>query len=535
MERIIKVRLAAVAMIAVLCGRLFYISVCKGESLATRAVIQRTENIPLRSVRGIIYDRNMLPLTEGQSRLCAAVIPSECADLEEVERLTGHRIEGGEIRIFELNAITEEQARLVKMRGVRLFNVSERYNASGILSHVIGYTSDEGGFGIERVFNDKLTAKQADSISMITNAGSGILSGLGFKKTTERTYKGVKLSIDYHIQKIVENAMDKGVKSGAAVVVDTKTGDIVAMASRPNFKQSELVKYLSSTEGELVNRAIMPYDVGSVFKVVLVAAALDEGVYAPHSDFVCNGSIDVSGKEFVCNDKDGHGRISLEGGLAHSCNVVFYTIGGRLGIDIISKYAKEFGFGDRVLKIDALGESAGFIPTDPNSPPAAVANISIGQGTVSVTPLQVADMLCTIANGGIRRQLTLVKGMVDDSGASRDVSPADVGRVISSETAKILKNMLIAAVDYGTGTAAKIEGWQTAGKTGSAQTGWLKNGEIMTHGWFGGFFPADDPQYVCVVLCENGKSGATSAAPVFREIGEGIKALGIDYSYQRSN
>ncbi|MDR0406324.1 MAG: peptidoglycan glycosyltransferase, partial [Clostridiales bacterium] len=229
--------------------------------------------------------------------------------------------------------------------------------------------------------------------------------------------------------------------------------------------------------------------------------------------------------EFACNNKTGHGQITLEEGLAHSCNVVFYTVGQRLGIEKISRRAKEFGFGERVLKIDALNESPGHMPSDKNSSPRDVANISIGQGTVAATPLQIADLFCTIANDGIRRQLTLVKGIVGENGVARDMDPATVGRVISKDTAKTLRNMLVSAVRYGTGTGADIDGWGAGGKTGSAETGWELDGETMTHGWFAGFFPADSPQYVCVVLAENGKSGGKAAAPVFKEIGEGMKAL----------
>jgi len=505
--------------------RLGYIAIIEGERLSKEATSQRTQKIPFKSVRGIIYDRNMLAITEGQNRLRVAVIPEECERIELVSSLLGEPINQKGIQIFNLNNVNEEHAGLLNMPGVMVFSVSERYNNMGLLSHIIGYTSDNGGFGIERAFEKQLIASGTDTISTINNANSKAISGLGYKKTDSKTYKGVKLSIDYHIQKITEKAMDNASLRGAAVVVDVQSGDIVAMASRPNFKQDDLANYLNSTDGELINRAISPYDVGSVFKVLMSAAALEEGVFTDASPFTCNGKFDVFGREFVCNKLIGHGDISLAEGLAFSCNVVFYQVGLKLGIKRISDYAKYFGFGEKVLNIDWMGEASGNIPSNLDATPQDIANISIGQGTVLVTPLQVADMLCTVANDGVRKQLTLVKSIVDDSGIAKDTKPVIIGRVISTDTAKTLKDILIGAVNFGTGTNAKIDLWGAGGKTGSAETGWEKDGETMTHGWFAGFFPADRPKYVCVVLSENGKQGGTSAAPVFKEIGEKIKDI----------
>ncbi len=525
MERFIKFRMLVLTALLLLTARLAFIAAVKGETLSRQAVIQRTERISVKAARGIIYDRNMRKITEGQNRLYAAVMPSECENKDEISRLTGQDISGDDVKIFPLEAVTESQSRLVGMQGVSLFNVNERYNGSGVLSHVIGYTSDNGGFGIERVFNNALKSGQDDSISMIKNANKKIMSGLGYAKTSEDLRHGVKLTIDYHIQEIVEKAMDMKVNSGAAVVVEVKTGEIVAMASRPNFKQSELARYLESDRGELVNRAIMGYDVGSVFKLVLTIAALEEGYYTPQSRFFCSGAYDASGREFACNKKDGHGHLTLSQGLAQSCNVVFYSIGQKIGVNNIAKYARKLGFAEQVLKIEGLGESKGFIPYDSQISPQELANISIGQGNISVTPVQVADMLCTIANNGVRNQLTLVKGIVDENGKSKDIEPVSLGRVFSERTAKAVREMLCEVVENGTGVNAKIEGWGAAGKTGSAETGWEIDGASVTHGWFAGYFPADKPRYVCVVLIENGKSGGAYAAPVFKEIGENIKRL----------
>ncbi|MCK9478262.1 MAG: penicillin-binding protein 2 [Firmicutes bacterium] len=523
MSRIYKIKIVIFLALLALSGRIFYIAIPKGEHLAKQAVMQRTEKIPIKTMRGIIYDREMRAITEGQCNLHAAVVLQECADKTEAARLIGHPFTDDDIQVFALNAVTEQQAKLVKMKGVSLFNVSSRYNQNGMLSHVIGYTSDSGGFGIEQAFNDELTIQDSDSISMIKNANKKMMTGLGYNKVSKKTYKGIGLSIDYHIQAAAEKAMDKATESGAAIVVDVRTGDILAMVSRPNFNQTQLAKYLLSDEGEFINRAVTSYDAGSVFKVVLAAAALEEGYYTGKSVFSCTGSTDVYGKEFLCNELQGHGSISLEQGFALSCNSVFYSIGQKLGAENICKYAKKFGMSKPVLNIDGFWESGGNIPESANV--WETANISIGQGAISVTPLQVADMFCTIANEGLRKQLVLMRGTVDEDGAFTETSVESPHRVLSKSTAKALQGMLKAVVESGTGSNAKLDNWGAAGKTGSAQTGWEKDGELMVHGWFGGFFPADLPQYVCVVLSQNGKSGALSAAPVFKEIGEEIMRL----------
>ncbi|MDD3767118.1 MAG: penicillin-binding transpeptidase domain-containing protein [Eubacteriales bacterium] len=525
MEKVQKLGFFWLACLGALVLRLSYISTIKSEEYSKSAVLQRTQKIEIKTVRGIIYDRNMIPLTEGESRLYAAVFPNETKNLGQVSLLVGKEISKKEdVQIFPLETVTDEQSKLINMPGVSLFNVSERYNAKGMLSHVIGYYSDKGGFGIENVFNKMLTVRESDSISMIQNANRQVMGGLGYNKKINSTYKGVKLTIDYHIQEAAEEIMDKMVPRGSVIVLDVGTGDILAMASRPNFKQSELAKYLDSSEGELINRAIVQYDIGSVFKVVLAAAALEEGMYGPNSVFECNGKLEIAGMNFVCNEEDGHGAITLSEGLAKSCNIVFYEIGQRIGVENIYKYAKQLGFGSKVLNIETLTEKRGYIPQSVASP-REIANLSIGQGKIAVTPLQVADLFCTIANSGIRKQVSLVKGIVDGKGYSKDISPTERGRVLSVATARQIREMLEMAVKGGTGTRANINGWGAAGKTGSAETGWLAGGETMTHAWFAGYFPKENPKYVTVVMVENGKSGAIAAAPVFKEIGNAVKDL----------
>ena len=312
--------------------------------------------------------------------------------------------------------------------------------------------------------------------------------------------------------------MDSLCINGAAIVADCKSGEILAMASRPNYDANNLADYLDGTDGELLNKAILQYNPGSVFKVV-VAAAFLENHYNDEMVYECTGKTDIDGIEFVCHSDEGHGKQNTEQAFANSCNCAFYNIGNMVGIDEIYKYAYDFGIGNEVLRINGIYEASGYVPQNISSA-AELANVSIGQGDVMVTPLQIADILCTICNGGIRNQLTLVRGIVDDKGVCGETQSATVGRVISETTARRLLKMMNRAVADGTGINAQLDYYGAGGKTGSAETGWEKDGKLMQQGWFAGYFPAENPKYVCVVIAEDGNSGSDSACPVFRLIAE---------------
>lgn len=465
----------AVLVSAIIC-RLFYISVIDGERLSKMAVSQRTESVRFQSPRGIIYDRNMLKLTDA-----------------------------------EMELVVKDGKPYYVNRG-----------KSDILSHVIGYISGDGsGCGIEGAFDYVLAPDSSSTIAYLKDINNNRISD-GYSINLERKRNGVALTIDYHVQKIVEKAMDNHSVNGAVIVADCKTGEILAMASRPNFDRKNLADYLDGTDGELVNKGIQAYNPGSVFKIIVAAAAL-ENSFNEDMLYECNGKTTVDGMEFNCHKEDGHGVQNIPQSFANSCNCAFYEIGTNLGGEEIKKLSTALGIGNEVLGINGILEKTGNVPDAKTKP--ELANISIGQGDVMVTPLQIADVLCTLCNGGVRKQMTLIRGVVDDDGNCAAVSPADRGRVLSETTSRRLMNMLRLGVSQGTGSSAQIEKYGAGGKTGTAETGWKKDGELMQQGWFAGFFPAENPRYVCVVIAENGKSGSSSACPVFKEIGTGVCAI----------
>lgn len=477
MKRIKFIFISFFVVMALLVTRIFYFSVIQNEKLTKSVIAQRTSEVSFTSPRGIIYDRNMIKITDAQMKLV--------------------------------------------VKDGKPYYIGDRTN--NILSHVIGYISEDGkGSGIEGAFDYVLAADDSSTISYLKDINNNKVSE-GYAINVENSYKGISLTIDYHIQQAVEDAMDKMGINGAAIVADCKSGEILAMVSRPDFDADNLADYLDGTDGELLNKAILQYNPGSVFKIV-VAAAFLENHYNDEMVYECTGKTEIDGIEFVCHKEEGHGIQNMEQAFANSCNCVFYEIGNIVGIDEIYKYADEFGIGNEVLKINGIYEAAGYVPQDVSSY-AELANISIGQGDVMATPLQIADILCTVCNEGIRNQLTLVRGLVDDEGVCSETESATVGRVISKTTARRLLKMMNTAVEEGTGTNAQVEYYGAGGKTGSAETGWEKDGELMQQGWFAGYFPAENPRYVCVVIAENGNSGSDSACPVFKMIAEDVLSI----------
>ena len=459
-------------------GRLFYVGIVKNEDYTKSVMAQRTSSVTFKSPRGIIYDRNMIRLTDAEMRLV---------------------INNG-----------------------KPYYVGDR--TGNLFSHVIGYISPDGkGSGIEGAFDYVLSPGELSTASYLKDIYNNKISR-GYSIDVKKSYGGISLTADYHIQQIAEEAMDSHGINGAVIVANCETGEILAMASRPSYDADNLVQYLKGTDGELLNKATLQYNPGSVFKIV-VAAAFLENHYNDEFSYECTGETEIDGINFVCHKEGGHGVQNLEQAFANSCNCAFYSLGAMVGIEGIYDCAKSFGIGEEVLKINGISEYPGFVPHSVSGN-AELANVSIGQGDVMVTPLQIADMLCTICNGGVRNQLSLVRGIVNDDGMCMETEGAEVESVLSETTARRLVEMMNLAVLDGTGKNAYVEFCGSGGKTGSAETGWKKEGVFMQQGWFAGYFPAVNPRYVCVIIAENGNSGSESACPVFRQIGNTMRDSG---------
>ena len=368
---------------------------------------------------------------------------------------------------------TEKPRNLIVDRNMIPFTKDNlRYDQVSIGEHVIGYTDSSGNgvIGIEKSF-DKLLTDGADTKSLKYPSGKAIPN---FKPIESKNSKSkyLKLTLDYHIQKIAENVLDEFNIDGAVVIMDVKSFDILSLVSRPKFDRSNVAIYAKYGDTELINRAISPYNAGSIFKIVTASAVLEADAEAENKSYFCDG-YDVYDKiSFTCHNRQGHGKLSLKDAFPLSCNCAFYEMGISLGSHIICEYGKLFGLDKTVLNA-FFSESKGNIPSELSGSFSEVANLAIGQGEILITPLQAAKMVSIIASGGISKDVNIADCITDFEGNEiRSLKSHTSERVISQKTAEKVGEMMLASVNDGTGSNAKSDIVSIAGKTGSAETGW---------------------------------------------------------------
>lgn len=469
--------------------------------------------------QGTIYDRNFKPLTNAKTAITAVAVPS-AVDLKEIEKLAEDKEKAaadykkGEPFAFVCKEKGEDSA------GLTFFEVPQRYGSEVIAPHVIGYLSDgEGASGIEYAFDTLLrTGNIENSVTYSTDGFGHILIGEG--KSVIRSNKaetGVVLTIDSDIQKICEEA-GKNMEKGTIIVSDVKNGEILGLASFPEYNVEDISASLNNENSPMINRALYSYSVGSIFKLVTACEGINEdfGGYA----YNCTGSCEISGQNFACHKHEGHGSQNLTEAMTNSCNPYFISLSRCLDVQAFRDLAFSLGFGREIHLCAGMISSAGVLPmVNDLLVPAELANFSFGQGKLTATPLQINQMTCAIANGGDLIMMRIVKGITVDGETVGNEKLPQKSRAISSDTAKELRELMTAAVKKSENSNADAIYTQTAAKTSTAQTGRFdENGEEYCHGWITGFFPASSPKYAITVLVEDGGYGNDSAAPIFRDI-----------------
>jgi len=516
-----------------------------GPKYMSAASTQRISTMSLVKPRGEMLDRNSIPLTNRSIKTEVVIQPlvlrSNENDLERLAEVIDinpnvlkRQVEfKREPILFNITNEQKQDILELNIKGTTVLNTPDRYTKESVAKHVLGYThkvDQYGVYGLEKVYESVLKRNGENSIRVIADARDNLLNGIGcriLKADNNKKQSNLKLTIDYHIQKIVEKVMEKNNIKGAVVIEEVLTGDIIAIASKPDFDPEQIGNYLKSSDNELFNRAVASYNIGSIFKIVDAASFIETGTYSNYY-YLCDGVYKLGDRLFKCSSyaKGGHGLIGMEEAFKHSCNSYFIEVGLKLGHNNILNMAHEFGLGNNTgLMQQGIIESTGNIPTvDGRFTDGDIANISIGQGGILTTPVQIANLVATVANGGIRNQVNLVDSIVDTDGRElKNLKNTDWKRIISKSTADRLKELMQAVVDDGTGTSAKVDGlYGVGGKTGSAETGLYENGEKVVHAWFAGYFPGNKPKYSVAVFVENGKSGGQTAAPIFKEILEEV-------------
>ena len=491
-----------------------------------------SKSIDVADLRGTIYDCEMRPLVNCEYDIYVAAKPS----VEALAELKGNvlpsvfesiidRMSRGNPVAVKVDSATNESENMITAR------IPRRYSAAFTAGHIIGYLDSEGRgiSGIEKAYNEILSHNNSEvSFRFSANAFGNVMMGEEISISGNVVpQNGVVLTLDRDIQRVTEAVLDASEAECASVVVmEIESGAIRACVSRPLFNQNDIYESLADPRSPLINRAFLPFSVGSVFKPVVAAAALENGISEDFS-YNCTGSVSFNGVTFHCHKEDGHGVINMEKAVAYSCNTYFIALAHETGAGKIINIASAFGFGKKLSLADGIESASGNLPsTDELDSKAAVANISFGQGSLLATPLQICSMMAAIAGDGIYIEPYLIEGETDENGSfTRIQHYGEKRQIIKSSTAEKLQSFLEKVVEYGSGSRAKSEIVAAAGKTATAQTGKSKNDEEIYNAWFAGYFPADNPKYAVAILKEDGGEGALSCAPVFKALSEKIMSL----------
>ena len=493
----------------------------------------RQRSTELYSLKGTIYDRNLRPITNGTKcyylLLDPRQFPREQAEAVaglcglETEQLLGRLDKEGPFVLCSAER-PKETAGMYVYEGVR------RYG--DVADHLVGYINGDldGVTGLEKCYDSVLSYfGENKTLQYSVDGRNNPLLGLGMAVESDAhgSKNGVITTLDLTIQKALETAMDTYVERGAAVVLDIHSGEIRAMASRPDFDAEQVAKYLTSGQGELIDRALTAQTVGSVFKIVVAAAALEKDM--GDFSFECGGGITVGDRTFTCPVAHGHGKQDLEGAFAESCNGYFIALGQLLGGETVMEMAKRLGFGESMQIAKGLYASAGTLPDITGNSAKQLANFSIGQGDLMATPLQIARLAAVCGNGGYLLSPGCFQGFYVDRKIKSEQWMERSCRVVSAETAERLRQLCVATVEKGTGQAAMPAHGGAGGKTSSAQTGvFTEDGREVLNTYFAGFFPAEEPRFAIAVFAEDGISGGKTCAPVFRQICQSVLSVKKD-------
>ena len=475
-------------------ARLAQIQILEEEKYAS--VTARQQRIILNGAddRGTIYDRNMNPLTGAVEDYIYIIEKNKMNEIAEkiLDDIDAHKVANSSKQYFVYRSrIFNQDTAYVLKRDYDAFMMksARRYSEDQLAIHLIGYINekdDTGACGIEKAFNGILSKKQ----KVVYASADGkrmIIPGRGITSTTFHSDCGVITTLDSGLQRKAEAVLKASGYYGSIIVNDPATGEILASASAPSFDPYQITEYLDSNNKEFVNKATQSqYPPGSIFKIIVAAAALEKGVADPDTQFECKGYEEINGIRINCTGGEhGHGLLNLQQAFAKSCNSSFIQLGIITGGEDILKMAKRFGIGQKALNSSAE-EKTGLLPELSDIQGAGIGNLSIGQGKLLVTPMQAARVTTIIASGGMDSGLTYIKGVMN-GGAFKNTESRNSKRVISSKTAQTIRDFMVDTVDYGTANNMSADlGIKIAGKTGSAEASYY--GEETVHGWFTGFF-----------------------------------------------
>lgn len=578
-KRIAAFTLFSLVALSLMVLRLYYLQGINGSYFRDQSENNRTRTVRTIPPRGLIYDRERKLLVGNRPSFNVTLIPEDVVNLNEtlqkLSSVTGRSVESLKERInaqrgrhrFEPKIVIadvprEELAKIVansiRLPGVIIDTVPARSYPHGTLAaQLFGYireiskeqlANDDfykrgdlvGQSGIEKSWEEQLRGK-AGFKGVEVDARGNRTKELG--GDPDEAGNDLELTLDLDLQEAAEKGLSG--KKGAVIVLDPNNGEVLALASAPSFDPSIFSGNMQAGEwGKLMSDKSLPmtvrpiastYPVGSTFKLITTVAALAEKKLTPETQFNCPGYFMFAGRPWKCHKKSGHGMVNLHRALAVSCNAFYFQVGQLLGIELIEKYAKLMGLGVQT-GIDLPSEVAGIVPSDEWKRkkygvrwyPGDTLPVSIGQGYVVASPIQMATMISTIANGGTVYKPHLVKREnYRSAGGAKDIPSTVVRQTgISPQVMADTREIAAGVVnDKGaTGGAAKFEEFRVGGKTGTAQVtvlGREKSAEgLGDHAWFVAMAPVEKPEIALAIIVENGGHGGTAAAPISHQIME---------------
>ena len=585
-RRLFGIMIAVFVAFGILASRLFYLQIIRGDHYFKMSKNNCIRIQRVKPVRGLIFDRNGTLLVENRPSFDLSIIPCDAKPIEltidklfvyvplffdEIHKKINKKKLGHGYRPVLLkkdigrDALASISAHRFELPGIVIdTNARRNYIYDALSSHLIGYlgeiNADElksgsyrykkggdaiGKYGVEKAYDTYLSGIPGGRIVQV-NANGQVVEVLD---TVEpEPGRNIFLTIDFALQSIAEAQLKD--KVGAVVAMDPSSGDILAMASSPTFSQNDFINGISSEQWHrlvsnpnrpMMNKAVQGlYPPASTYKIVTAFAALEEGLIDENTTFYCPGSYQYGDRVFACWKEQGHGKVDIAEALAQSCDVFFYHMGRKLGVDRLAWYAKKCGLGVKT-GINLDHEAGGLIPTAAwKKKRTGISwqggenlSIAIGQGYNLVTPLQMAVLFGAVANGGTEFKPQILKSIQTVEGRDvRIAQPEIIGKLpVSKETLDLVRKGLRGVVHNKHGTARWYvydEEFDISGKTGTAQVVSRKmekdsqknksNISYESHAWFVGYAPTQDPEIVVSVLIEHGKHGSSGAGPIAKEM-----------------
>ena len=586
-----KIRVFAMLVIFVflcLLMRIWYLQILKWQYLTGLSENNRVRMVSLPAYRGKIKDRNGETLVSIRPSFNLYITPEDAGDSVSSLDLLAEKIKfkRGKLKksigreksfkdILIKADISREEVAFIEENNMRLPGIKikaeplRNYVYKDLMSHTLGYLGEisksklkntnnlfysQGDFvgknGLENIFESTLRGKKGHKEVEVDVSGRELKT---IRRLPSESGNNLILTLDVKVQAELEKAMTstpEKIVNGSAVVIKVQTGEILAIASKPTFDPNEFAEGITSGSWrKLINDEMHPlqnrsihsqYPPGSTYKIAVAYAALEEGVIDPETTIYCPGHFKLGRGRYRCWKKSGHGAVNLHDALVQSCDVYFYTLGHRMGIDTLARYAKKFGFGTPA-GIGLSREKSGLVPSTQwklkNRKKAwllgETISASIGQGYNLVTPLQQANMMAAVANGGMLLKPYIVKRIEEPGGTTiKEFFPEIRGKIAgSSENLEVIRKALRDVVNgvRGTGKRSRLKNIIVSGKTGTVQVVRMKSNEELEkenevpykyrdHAWFVAFAPYEKPEIAVAVLVEHGGHGGTTAAPIAKKI-----------------